>query len=184
VSAPSSPEPRGRPSVALTTPGVRVASYDTMWQKSRPVEDPASERRPGPALSFWVVRSRTGSKRLLTAGAAVGLLVAVAFAVFGLPPVDVHPPFHYVGVMDPLCGMTRGSVATVRGDLARAWWYNPGSPFVILGGLALVGRWVGGRAAGVWVEARLRRTPWTVAVVGLLTLALEVNQQMHATRLR
>jgi len=36
-------------------------------------------------------------------------------AAVGLPPVDLHGPLHYLGVMDPLCGMTRGTVAVLRG---------------------------------------------------------------------
>jgi hypothetical protein len=120
----------------------------------------------------------------LTAAAVVGLLVAAMVAVLGVPPVSIHMPLHFVGVMDPFCGMTRGSVATMRGDLAEAWWYNPASPLVILGGLVVVARWVLGRVTGRWIEARVRVTPWSMTVVGLLMLALEVNQQLHVTRLQ
>ena len=30
------------------------------------------------------------------------------------------PPLHFVGVMDPFCGMTRGVAATLRGDMRTA----------------------------------------------------------------
>jgi hypothetical protein len=43
----------------------------------------------------------------LTLAAPVGIAAAVALAAFGLPPIDLHSPLHYAGVMDPLCGMTR-----------------------------------------------------------------------------
>ncbi len=37
----------------------------------------------------------------------IGVGFAVAMAVFGLPPVDPHGPFHRFGIMDPLGGGTR-----------------------------------------------------------------------------
>jgi hypothetical protein len=60
--------------------------------------------------------------------AAAGLLAAGVLAVVGLPPVDLHGPLHRLGIMDPLCGMTRGVVAVLRGQLGRAVAYNPASP--------------------------------------------------------
>ena len=86
--------------------------------------------------------------------------------------------------MDPLCGMTRGTAATMRGDLGEAWGYNPASPLVIAGGLGLVARGVTGRLTGRWVRVRLRVTPLVVAVTGVALVVLEVNQQLHAAHLR
>lgn len=120
----------------------------------------------------------------LTVAAAVGLVLAGLLARFGMPPVDLHSPLHRVGVMAPFCGMTRGSAATMRGDLARAWWYNPASPLVIAAGLAVVARWVLGQATRRWVCARLQVTRWSVVVVGVALAVLEVNQQLHVSRLR
>lgn len=80
--------------------------------------------------------------------------------------------------------MTRGSAATLRGDLAEAWWYNPASPAVVIGGFLLVFRWAVGRLTGRWVDVRVRATPMLVVAVGLMLVALEVNQQLHVARLR
>jgi hypothetical protein len=62
--------------------------------------------------------------------AAAGLLAAGLLAVVGLPPVDLHRPLHHLGIMDPLCGMTRGTVALLRGQLGQAVAYNPASPLL------------------------------------------------------
>src|SRR5215207_4948303 len=56
---------------------------------------------------------------LLTA-AATALL-----AVVGLPPIDLHGPLHYFGIMDPLCGGTRSVYLTTHAHLAAAIRYNP-----------------------------------------------------------
>jgi len=57
--------------------------------------------------------------------AIIGLAVGIAIAIFGLPPVDIHGPLHYLGIMDPLCGATRGARLALQGHLAQAWRYNP-----------------------------------------------------------
>ena len=38
---------------------------------------------------------------------------------------DLHGPLHYLGVMDPLWGATRGVRWSSRGDLTGAWRYDP-----------------------------------------------------------
>jgi hypothetical protein len=54
-----------------------------------------------------------------------GLAAGTAMAIFGLPPVDIHGPLHYLGIMDPLCGSTRGARLALLGHIAQAWRYNP-----------------------------------------------------------
>jgi hypothetical protein len=156
-----------------------------MWEIDRSMKPAANP----PTCGRWTVAVRVerfdhGPAARLTAVAVVGLVVAGALAVFGMPPIGLHSPLHSLGVMDPLCGMTRGSAATMRGDLARAWWYNPASPLVIAGGFVLLARWAIGRPAGLWLGVRVRVTPPMVGVIGLGLIAHEVNQQLHATRLR
>lgn len=153
-----------------------TASVDTVWRAS-----PALKRW---GLDVWVEHGHRDPQRWLSIAAAVGLVLGALLAAFGMPPLDLHAPPHHWGIMDPFCGMTRGSAATMRGDLAEAWWYNPASPLVILGGILVVARWVVGRLKGVWVCARWRFTRLSLTVVGLLALALEINQQMHVDRLR
>lgn len=120
----------------------------------------------------------------LAGAALVGLVTAGMLARLGMPPVDLHSPLHFAGVMDPLCGMTRGTAATMRGDLGRAWWYNPASPMVIAGGVAVMARWVVGQVTGRWVCARVQATRVSVVVLGVAVVLLEVNQQLHVDRLR
>jgi hypothetical protein len=115
--------------------------------------------------------------------AAAGLLAAV-LAVVGLPPVDLHGPLHRLGIMDPLCGMTRGTVAVLRGRLGQAVAYNPASPLLVAGALLALGRWLVGRLTGRWLDATFRATPLTVGLAAALVLALWVNQQAHAALLR
>jgi hypothetical protein len=116
--------------------------------------------------------------------AAAGLLAAAVLAVVGLPPVDLHGPLHRLGIMDPLCGMTRGTVALLRGQLGQAVAYNPASPLLVAGALLALGRWLVGRLTGRWLDATLRRTPLTVGLAAAMVLALWVNQQAHAALLR
>lgn len=156
-----------------------------MWEIKRlDTESNASPATNPRAVDVRVVRSRRRGPTWLTLVAAAGLAVGAVLAAYGTPPVDLHSPLHQMGIMDPLCGMTRGSAATMRGDLREAWWYNPASPAVIAGGFALVARWLVGRLTGRWVDVRVRATPLVVAVVGLALVVLEVNQQLHAARLR
>lgn len=135
-------------------------------------------------VSVWVEQTDRDPLAGLTWAAAGGLVVAALLARLGMPPVNLHSPLHVAGIMDPLCGMTRGSAATLRGDLRRAWWYNPASPLVILGGLAVLARWVVGRVTGGWLSARVKVTRVPVAVAGVVLAALELNQQLHVDRLR
>lgn len=84
-------------------------------------------------------------------------------AIFGLPPVDVHGPLHYLGIMDPLCGVTRGTRLAMLGHLGQAWRYNPLSVVLVAGACAIVLRQALGLATGRWlnlqepVPARLAR---------------------------
>lgn len=86
--------------------------------------------------------------------------------------------------MDPLCGMTRAVRAMARGNPVVAFQYNPGAFMLAVGAVAVAGRWAIGRASGRWVEIAItrRRLAWCAAIVGLV--ALEINQQFHAARLR
>jgi Protein of unknown function (DUF2752) len=86
--------------------------------------------------------------------------------------------------MDLLCGMTRGTVALLRGRLGQAWAYNPASPLLVAGAVLTLGRWLVGWLTGRWLDATVRRTPATVGIVLALVVALWVNQQAHAALLR
>jgi hypothetical protein len=115
----------------------------------------------------------------------VALLAAamiVLLAVIGLPPVDLHGPLHYLGIMDPLCGGTRSVYLTTHGDLAAAIRYNPAAPLVPVVILALLARAFAGRVFRWWITpARPSRAVVVCAVAALV--ALEINQQLHAALL-
>lgn len=120
----------------------------------------------------------------LTAGALLALAIAVAMAILGLPPVDLHSPLHKVGIMDPFCGGTRAARYTAQGDLAEAWRYNPLSILVVFGaGLAILRAAVGfltRRWMTVTIGWNSRRRRWAIAVVVLLLVLLEIRQQFRA----
>ena len=120
----------------------------------------------------------------LTGAAMLALAIAVAMAILGLPPVDLHSPLHKVGIMDPFCGGTRAARYTAQGNLAQAWHYNPLSIVIVWGaGLAIL-RAAVGFLSRRWVTLSVAWTPgrrrWAVAIVVGLLLLLEVRQQMRA----
>lgn len=127
-----------------------------------------------------VAWANSDAQQNVTRLAWAGFVLAVGLAVFGFPPIDLHEPTHYAGIMAPSCGLTRGVVALVRGSLTDAIRFNPVSPPVLLGGLALLGRSVFGAVTGRWLDARFRvgRLGWVLA--GMAVAALAVNQQLHA----
>jgi hypothetical protein len=114
-----------------------------------------------------------------TTVALIAAALIVLLAVVGLPPVDLHGPLHYLGIMDPLCGGTRSVYLTTHAHLGAAITYNPAAPLVPLVILALLARAFVGRAFGYWITpARPHRAVVVCAVAALI--ALEINQQLHA----
>lgn len=116
----------------------------------------------------------------LTRLAVAGLVVAGLLAIYGLPPVDLHGPLHYLGAMDPLCGMTRGVRLVARGDLAGALRYNPAAPLVPLAGVLVVARHVYGWRTGRWADVSIRWTPTLLAATALVVGLLWARQQANA----
>lgn len=129
-----------------------------------------------------VVARRGDEHPVWTRIALGGLAIAVLLAVFGLPPVDLHGPLHYLGVMDPLCGGTRSVYLTMHGHLREALRYNPAGPVLVVAALAVLFRAAAGRLTGYWVRVHPPR-PVGIAVVVVALVALEVNQQLHVTLL-
>lgn len=134
-----------------------------------------------PELVSWDPRDQY---RWLGPLAGAVLVIGASMAAFGLPPVDLHGPLHYLGIMDPLCGGTRGVRLALRGDLGGAWRYNPLSIPVVAAALVALVRHAFGSVTGRWVTLRIAR-PWPLLITGAVLLAaLEVNQQAHADLLR
>jgi hypothetical protein len=118
--------------------------------------------------------------RGLTLAAIAGGLAALGMAKFGLPPVDIHSPLHFLGVMDPLCGMTRAVTALAMGDLTTALRYNPGSILLAVVAGFLYLRMGVGLVRGRWLTVTMERRRMAIVILALVTLALWVNQQLHA----
>jgi Protein of unknown function (DUF2752) len=119
----------------------------------------------------------------LTVVIALACTAAAAMAIFGLPPVDLHGPWHYLGVMDPLCGMTRAVRLLALGQVRRAVEYNPASPLLgALGAVVLVRAGIGW-AKGRWLRVKVHPSPLTLTALALLVGLLWAHQQTHAALL-
>ncbi|MGH8872991.1 MAG: DUF2752 domain-containing protein [Acidimicrobiia bacterium] len=138
----------------------------------------ASRDRSHPSA---VAISWEGNDRLTTVSrlALVSIPLVVLLALFGLPPGDVHGPLHYLGIMGPTCGMTRGVMWTTRGDLFRAWQFNPASLLVLPTMIGLMARAVYGRVTGRWLNLRIRWRPWLWIIPALVLLLLSIRQQLN-----
>jgi len=118
--------------------------------------------------------------RPLTLLAVAGVVLGALLATLGLPPLDVHGPLHFVGVMDPLCGATRAVRYAFRGEWALSWRYNPlGIPLAV-GGVVFLVRAAAGLVTHRWVTVQLRWSRRMFLAVALLVMALEIRQQALA----
>ena len=115
--------------------------------------------------------------------AAVGILAAFTMAVFGLPPINMHGPLHYLGIMGPLCGMTRATRHLARFELATALRYNPAVFLLAFGGFVAVGRWAHGWRTGRWLSVRIGRHR-LILVAATVIVALTIRQQANVELLR
>jgi hypothetical protein len=145
-----------------------------------PGTDMTGAPRPWASASVrWRVDGTDGH-RVLTWLAPLGVVAGMSLAVLGLPTADLHGPLHYLGLMDPLCGATRGVRLAFLGDLPSAWRYNPAAIPLAAGAVFMVARGLLGGVTGRWINAELRWTPTTRTLIGVLIVALWVNQQWNA----
>ncbi|WP_162529889.1 DUF2752 domain-containing protein [Nocardioides caldifontis] len=105
----------------------------------------------------------------------------------GVPVVNLHGPWHEVGIVDPLCGGTRAAYYTARGDLSAAWRYNPAGILAVLAAALASVRAAVGMLVGRWATVSIAWTRRRAAVMVLLLVAalvaLQVRQQMQAEML-
>ncbi|MGH8957324.1 MAG: DUF2752 domain-containing protein [Acidimicrobiia bacterium] len=118
--------------------------------------------------------------RAMTRLAGVGLIAALLMALFGQPPYGFHGPLHYLGVMSPTCGMSRGVMWLMRGKMAMAWEYNPASLLVLPVGAVAVVRSVFGRFTNRWPNLTVRLNWWMLVLVIVAVATLTVRQQLKA----
>lgn len=149
---------------------------------SSPTADQVTAARPPVARTLIprLVWRRYDGAPWLTIAVLVGLAVAAAFKVFGLPSFTTMAPLYSMGVVTPSCGITRSVTSILRGDFALAWRFNPAG-FLLIGGAAgVLLRWLVGRVTGRWLGLVI--TDWRVVVAGVLLAvgALWVNQQANA----
>lgn len=135
-------------------------------------------------LTVRMIVERRDRYRWITLGATGLVAAAGAMAVFGLPPIDLHGPLHWYGIMDPLCGGTRAARLTVLGRWDEAWRYNPLGILSVLVVSLLLLRGVIGVTTGRWATLQ---TTWTrrarrvaVVVAVILVVLLEIRQQGRA----
>lgn len=130
-----------------------------------------------PALALrWQSHDRHPTTTLL---AIIGIPIAALVALIGLPPIDIHGPLHYLGVMGPTCGMTRGVMWSARGDILRAWQFNPASLLVVPTIIGLTGRALYGKITNRWLNLHIRWRPWFWIIPAVLILLLSVRQQLN-----
>lgn len=122
----------------------------------------------------------TDRMRLLTVAAVAGLLLGAAMAAFGLPPVDLHGPNHYIGIMSPTCGATRSVWTAMSGDWAMSWRYNPLGIVLVLGAAATLVRTAAGAVTGRWVNATVRAPRTLLVLTAVGVVALWIRQQLNA----
>lgn len=137
----------------------------------------ADRRKSGSPVSVSVVDA--DRHRFWTAGSAAILIGAATLAVLGGSPVDLPMPTHAIGWVTPTCGLTRGSTAILRGDLALAWTYNPASFLVAATVTVGLGRAVTGRLTGRWITLQTRLGPKAVALISVVAIALLVVLWAH-----
>lgn len=149
-----------------------------MNRDAHPAGTPASKANVASSLlQVWI--EAHDRHRTWTGLALVGVPLTILVAVLGQPSFAFHP-LHYFGVMGPTCGLTRGVMWFARGDLARAWAFNPGSLLVLPSVAFLLVRAAYGRLTGRWLSVLFQRRRWLVIVSVLLVLLLTVRQQLNA----
>ncbi|HEX9765275.1 MAG TPA: DUF2752 domain-containing protein [Nitriliruptorales bacterium] len=138
---PPSPTP---PSTPAGTTCSTAPSSNSSCRTSPREHPPAKPHPPANRLAHPRLRdpahrpcrpaSRPGVDRRGRAGRATLL------GTLGMPPVDLHLPTHRLGIMGPLCGMTRSVARAATGEIVGAWRYNPGGLASVTGAWACVAR--------------------------------------------
>lgn len=113
-----------------------------------------------------------------------GLAAAFAMALFGLPPIDLHGPLHRIGVMDPMCGMTRATRLLALGQIREAARYNPASVLLPLLATGTLARSAVGRRTGRWLTVHPLGSKVLAAILAVGVALLWVRQQSMVDLLR
>ncbi len=125
----------------------------------------------------WEEADRHSWLTVMVAGAGGA---AAVLALVGLPPVDLHSPVHYLGLMDPLCGMTRAARLLALGDIRAAIAYNAASVGLAGAALLVIARFEIGTFSGRWASVVIRQRAVLLAAAFVLVALLWINQQLYA----
>ena len=113
-----------------------------------------------------------------------GAAIAVGLRVLGLPPIPIHGPLHWYGVMSPSCGLTRATRFLAQGDVRDAWRFNPAVFVLAVVDVAVLGRHAMGRLTGRWVTVVVALPRVVYAILAVPLSLLWWNQQLHAALLK
>ncbi len=109
-----------------------------------------------------------------------GAVGATSLAAFGLPPISIHGPLHFVGIMGPTCGLTRAVRSVALGDIAAALRYNPSVLLLPVLAAVVFARTAVGRLTGRWLELSIRWQSIRVGLpVALAVVVLTIRQQAN-----
>lgn len=126
-----------------------------------------------PALvKVRLLSDRRDRWRLMTGVACFGVVLAGLLAAVGLPPVDLHGPLHYLGIMMPTCGGTRAARLFAQGDLGGAWEYNPLGIAAVVGAVAMVARAMVGWVSGRWWTLEFATSRWGARLLWVLVVVM------------
>lgn len=119
--------------------------------------------------------------RALSVLVLIGMIAAVALAIFGVPSIHFPPaPSWEYGIVVPTHGLLRASTALARGQFGLAWAFNPASYLVALVAFGTVLRWLVALTTRRWINVSVRFTAIVWIVIAGLTVVLWINQQLHA----
>lgn len=127
-----------------------------------------------------MTRDQRDAMQWVSYAAIVIAVVGIICAFLGRIPVDLPMPTHVIGMVSPTCGLTRGTVAIMRGDLALAFDYNPTSFAVLPFTAAGLTRIAWAQMGRGWINVHLRMGKALWIACALAFVALWAYQQSNA----
>lgn len=126
----------------------------------------------GRPLGIRVTVGHVDRLRGVTWLAFVTLAVGIVSATLGRPPFRIPFDTHVILPVCPACGLTRGTVATLRGHFTLGFRYNPLAPLVPLVAVGILARTVVGVIWGRWLDVRYRptRLAWVLGAASVVAL--------------
>lgn len=127
--------------------------------------------RADPSL-HWIMLGTAAAVLVLATALRVDAAGQVVDAFFGLPLPDACTFRRVTGVPCPGCGLTRCFICLMRGDVARAWGYNPSGLLLFVVVAAQVPYRMLQLMRIRWQQEELRLATLTLVVWSLIALSL------------